>query len=65
MCKAGQHIDVYKRQADSKTYRMLHADGTPQLDANNGQQADFDNLLILFLSLIHIYGIAVRRAEAG
>ena len=27
---------------------MLHADGTPQLDANNSQQAGFDNLLILF-----------------
>ena len=27
---------------------MLHADGTPQLDANNGQQAGFDNLLVLF-----------------
>ena len=24
------------------------ADGTPQLDANNGQQAGFDNLLVLF-----------------
>ena len=34
---------VYRAQS-----RMLHADGTPQLDANNGQQADFDNLLILF-----------------
>ena len=27
---------------------MLPADGTPQLDANNGQQAGFDNLLVLF-----------------
>ena len=27
---------------------MLHADGSAQLDANNGQQAGFDNLLILF-----------------
>ena len=34
--------------ADSKTYKMLHADGSAQLDANNGQQAGFDNLLILF-----------------
>ena len=34
--------------ADSGTYKMLHADGTPQLDANNSQQAGFDNLLILF-----------------
>ena len=30
------------------TYKMLHADGTPQLDANSGQQAAFDNLLVLF-----------------
>lgn len=29
-------------------YAMLHADGTPQLDANSGQQAAFDNLLVLF-----------------
>ena len=33
---------------DSGTYKMLHADGTPQLAANNSQQAGFDNLLILF-----------------
>lgn len=29
-------------------YGMLHADGTPQLDANTGAQAAFDNLLILY-----------------
>ena len=29
-------------------YGMLHADGTPQLDANSGQQTAFDNLLVLF-----------------
>ena len=29
-------------------YAMLHADGTPQLDAGSGQQAAFDNLLVLF-----------------
>lgn len=29
-------------------YGMLHADGTPQLDANTGIQAAFDNLLILY-----------------
>lgn len=34
--------------ASSKMYQMLHGDGTPQLDANNGRQAAFDNLLILF-----------------
>ena len=39
---------AFTYDADSATYRMLHADGTPQLDANNGQQAAFDNLLILF-----------------
>ena len=43
-----QNATGFSYDADSKTYRMLHADGTPQLDANNGQQADFDNLLILF-----------------
>ena len=43
-----QNATGFTYNADSKTYRMLHADGTPQLDANNGQQADFDNLLILF-----------------
>lgn len=31
-------------------YGMLHADGTPQLDANTGKQALFDNLLILYSS---------------
>lgn len=29
-------------------YAMLHADGTPQLDAGSGRQAAFDNLLVLF-----------------
>jgi len=43
-----QNATGFTYDADTKTYRMLHADGTPQLDANNGQQADFDNLLILF-----------------
>lgn len=33
---------------DSGQYQMLHADGSPQTDANNGQPAQFDNLLILF-----------------
>lgn len=27
---------------------MLHNDGTPQLDANTGTQAAFDNLLVLY-----------------
>ena len=43
-----QNATGFSYDADSKTYRMLHADGTPQLDANNGQQTVFDNLLILF-----------------
>lgn len=38
----------FSYDADSGTYKMLHADGTPQLDANNNQQAGFDNLLVLF-----------------
>lgn len=33
---------------ESGTYQMLHADGSAQIDANNGRQAAFDNLLILF-----------------
>ena len=32
----------------SGRYQMLHADGTPQLDANSGRPAAFDNLLVLF-----------------
>ena len=32
------------------SYGMLHADGTPQLDANTGKQAMFDDLLILYSS---------------
>ena len=36
--------------AASGTYGMLHSDGTPQLDANTGTQAQFENLLILFSS---------------
>ena len=38
----------FEYAADAGTYRMLHADGTPQLDANTGTQAEFDNLLILY-----------------
>ena len=34
--------------ADLGTYGMQHADGTPQLDANTGTQAAFDNVLILY-----------------
>lgn len=34
--------------AAESSYGMLRADGTPQLDANTGRQAEFDNLLILF-----------------
>ena len=33
---------------DTGTYGMLHNDGTPQLDANTGTQAAFDNLLVLY-----------------
>ena len=42
------NITGFDYDADSRLYRMLHADGTPQVDANNGQQAGFDNLLVLF-----------------
>ncbi len=34
--------------AASGTYGMLRADGTAQLDANTGAQAQFDNLLVLY-----------------
>lgn len=34
--------------AERGTYGMLHADGTPQKDANTSTQATFDNLLILY-----------------
>ena len=43
-----QNATGFAYDADSATYRMLHADGTPQLDVNNGQQAAFDNLVVLF-----------------
>ena len=33
---------------DTGTYGMLHHDGSPQLDANTGIQAAFDNLLVLY-----------------
>lgn len=32
------------------TYGMSRADGTPQQDANTGEQAEFDNVLILYSS---------------
>lgn len=38
----------FEYDADAGVYTMLRADGTPQLDANNGEQAAFDNLLILY-----------------
>ena len=43
-----QNATGFAYDAESATYNMLHADGTPQLDANSGQQAAFDNLLVLF-----------------
>ena len=43
-----QSTTRFAYDAGSGVYQMLHADGTPQLDANNGQQASFDNVLILF-----------------
>ena len=33
---------------DTGTYGMLHNDGSPQLDANTGIQAAFNNLLVLY-----------------
>ena len=43
-----QNATGFAYDAESATYKMLHADGTPQLDANSGQPAAFDNLLVLF-----------------
>ena len=48
VCFDDDNATGFSYDADSGLYRMLHADGTPQLDANNSQQAGFDNLLILF-----------------
>ena len=48
ICFDDDNATGFSYDADSGLYRMLHADGTPQLDANNGQQAGFDNLLVLF-----------------
>ena len=48
VCFDGDNATGFSYDADSGLYRMLHADGTPQLDAGSGQQAAFDNLLVLF-----------------
>ena len=48
VCFDDDNATGFSYDAESGLYRMLHADGTPQLDANNGQQAGFDNLLVLF-----------------
>ena len=45
-----QSTTAFAYSAESGTYGMLHADGTAQLDANTGTQAQFDNLLVLFSS---------------
>ena len=50
VCFDEENATGFVYNADTETYQMLHADGTPQLDANNRQQADFDNLLVLFSS---------------
>ena len=43
-----QSTTGFAYDAASGTYGMLRADGTAQLDANTGTQAQFDNLLILY-----------------
>ena len=43
-----QSTTAFAYSAESGTYGMLHADGTAQLDANTGAQAQFDNLLVLY-----------------
>ena len=41
-------VTRFAYDADTGTYGMQHSDGTPQLDANTGTQAAFDNLLVLY-----------------
>ena len=48
LCFDDENATGFDYDAASSTYKMLRADGTPQVDANNGQQAAFDNLLVLF-----------------
>ena len=43
-----QGSTCFAYNAGRGVYGMLHADGTPQRDANTGTQAAFDNLLILY-----------------
>ena len=43
-----QSTTGFAYDAASGTYGMLRADGTAQLDANTGAQAQFDNLLVLY-----------------
>ncbi len=45
---APQSSTGFAYDAAGGTYGMLRADGTAQLDANTGTQAQFDNLLILY-----------------
>ena len=45
---APQSTTGFAYDAASGTYGMLRADGTAQLDANTGAQAQFDNLLVLY-----------------
>lgn len=48
LCFDSSNATGFVYNAETGAYAMLHADGTPQLDANNGQQAEFDNLIILY-----------------
>ena len=43
-----QSVTGFTYDAQQNVYQMQHGDGTPQLDANTGTQAAFDNLLILY-----------------
>lgn len=45
---APQSTTGFAYDAASGSYGMLRADGTAQLDANTGTQAQFDNLLVLY-----------------
>ena len=45
---APQSTTGFAYDAASGSYGMLRADGSAQLDANTGTQAQFDNLLVLY-----------------
>lgn len=43
-----ESTEAFAYNAEAAAYGMLRPDGTPQLDLDNGQQAMFDNILVLY-----------------